>query len=455
MATLYFKYRSSKNQGFLTARFQFRITKNGKPKDVYFDALLDDKKFFVTKEYFDSVYKDPQLREKEKKSRSLEKRKFASTLDAEENKLREISIEAFNKVANPEDLKSDWFKKIIRSYLHPYLIEVPTKKASCENNLLDVIEHYKNNKTGLTLNSTKKMGVIKTKMERFQNDLGVKFKMEDINLSFRDQFVKWSTDNKYASGTIARDFGFIRTLCYYANDELDFPIDSKISRVKLKTEKIKNPFTNNRDNPEEILEPYLNEEEIKSLEDLNDLPEYLENARDLFLVGYETGQRISDYLRFDADMIKVIDGVTLIEFIQKKTKKQMLLPLSKRVLRILEKRDGEFPRRISDQKFNDYIKLVCEKAEINQKVLGVKKIKKLLDENDKDSGIWRGVAGYYTKSELISGHTARRSFCTNRYGKWATSDIMYFSGHSSEAMLLQYIKAKPVERALQIFKNLD
>ena len=122
MATLYFKYRSSKNQGFLTARFQFRITKNGKSKDVYFDALLDDKKFFVTKEYFNSVYKDPQLRDKEKKSRSLEKRKFASTLDAEENKLREISIEAFNKVANPEDLKSDWFKKIIRRYLHPYLM---------------------------------------------------------------------------------------------------------------------------------------------------------------------------------------------------------------------------------------------------------------------------------------------------------------------------------------------
>ena len=78
----------------------------------------------------------------------------------------------------------------------------------------------------------------------------------------------------------------------------------------------------------------------------------------------------------------------------------------------------------------------------------------MLDPNDEESGIWRGVPGYYPKKDLVAGHTARRSFCTNHYGIWPTSDIMYFSGHSTEAMLLQYIKAKPIERALQIFKNL-
>ena len=218
--------------------------------------------------------------------------------------------------------------------------------------------------------------------------------------------------------------------------------------------KIKNPFTDNRDNPEEILEAYLTPEEIEEIEKINDLPEYLDNARDIFLIGYETGQRISDYLRFDKEMLKTINGVTLINFIQKKTRKQMLLPLSSRVLRILEKRNGDFPRRISDQKFNDYIKLVCEKSKITQTILGVKRIKVLVDPKDEESGIWRGVPGYYPKKDLIAGHTARRSFCTNHYGIWPTSDIMYFSGHSTEAMLLQYIKAKPIERALQIFKNL-
>ena len=455
MATLYYKYRSTKNKAYLTARFQFRIFQDDKPKDIYFDALLNDERFFVEKEYFEKVYKIPAQREIEKNSKNLDRRKRASELDAEENKLRHLSIEEFNKISDPTTVTKEWFKSIVSKYLHPEAHLKKTKENKISDDLITVLEHYKDNKSNLTLNSKKKMGVVKSKMEAFQKDSGIKLRIIDINSNFRDDFIKWSIENHYASGTISRDLTFLRTICYYASNELDHEIDRKIERVKSKVEKIKNPFTNNRDNPEDILEPYLTPEEIKKIEDKKDLPEYLDNARDLFLIGYETGQRISDYLRFSKEMLKVIDGVTLVEFIQKKTKKQMLLPLSKRVLKILKKRNGEFPRRISDQKFNDYIKLVCQECEISETVLGVKRVKILLDENDEDSGIWRGVPGHFPKYELISGHTARRSFCTNHYGKWATSDIMYFSGHSTEAMLLQYIKAKPIERALQIFKNLD
>ena len=454
MATLYYKFRSTKNKGYLTARFQFRIEIDSKPKDIYFDARLEDQKFYVDKEYFNSIYKDPILREKEKNSKNLDKRKVASDLDAEENKLRNLAIDQFNKIENPESLTQEWFKDIINEYLHPGVKKKKSSLITIENNLIAVLEHYKNYKANLTLNTQKKMGVVKSKLERYENDLKIKLKISDISTEFRDQFIKWSTENHYASGTISRDLTFLRTICYYASNELDLEIYPKLDRVKAKSEKIKNPFTDNRDNPEEILEAYLTPQEIVEIEKINDLPEFLDNARDLFLIGYETGQRISDYLRFDKEMLKTINGVTLINFIQKKTKKQMLLPLSSRVLRILEKRNGEFPRRISDQKFNDYIKLVCRESKIIETTLGVKRIKVLKDLKDEESTIWRGVPGHYPKYELIAGHTARRSFCTNHYGLWPTSDIMYFSGHSTEAMLLQYIKAKPIERALQIFKNL-
>ena len=104
MATLYYKFRSTKNKGYLTARFQFRIEIDSKPKDIYFDARLEDQKFYVDKEYFNSIYKDPILREKEKNSKNLDKRKVASDLDAEENKLRNLAIDQFNKIENPESL---------------------------------------------------------------------------------------------------------------------------------------------------------------------------------------------------------------------------------------------------------------------------------------------------------------------------------------------------------------
>jgi len=455
MATLYYKFRSTKNKGYLTARFQYRIELDEKSKDIYFDARLEDPRFYVDKEYFSKTYKDPILREKEKNSKNLERRKVASDLDSEENRLRNLVIDQFNKVKDPESLTQEWFKDIINEYLHPGLKKKESSVKVKDNHLITVMEHYTSYKSSLTVNTIKKMGVVKSKLERYEQDFKTKLKITDINTDFRDQFVKWSQDNHYASGTISRDLTFLRTICYYASNELDLEIYSKIERVKAKAEKIKNPFTDNRDNPEEILEVYLTPVEIAEIEKNDELPEYLANARDIFLIGYETGQRISDYLRFDKEMLKTINGVTLINFIQKKTRKQMLLPLSSRVLKILEKRNGEFPRRISDQKFNDYIKLVCKESKITETTLGVKRIKVLKDSNDEESEIWRGIPGYYPKYELIAGHTARRSFCTNHYGIWPTSDIMYFSGHSTETMLLQYIKAKPIERALQIFKNLN
>jgi hypothetical protein len=35
-------------------------------------------------------------------------------------------------------------------------------------------------------------------------------------------------------------------------------------------------------------------------------------------------------------------------------------------MEILKKYDGNFPRKISDQKYNEHIKNVCEKAKINE-----------------------------------------------------------------------------------------
>ena len=119
MSTLHYKYRSTKNKGYLTARFQYRIDFGEKPKDIYFDALLEDKRFFVDKEYFSKTYKDPILREKEKNSKNLDKRKVASDLDAEENIIRNLVIDQFRAIENPETLTKEWFKDIISEYLHP------------------------------------------------------------------------------------------------------------------------------------------------------------------------------------------------------------------------------------------------------------------------------------------------------------------------------------------------
>ena len=84
--------------------------------------------------------------------------------------------------------------------------------------------------------------------------------------------------------------------------------------------------------------------------------DYLDNARDWLLIACYTGQRISDYLNFTSSMIITDeDGISYIEFSQKKTNTKMRLPILSKVSEILDKRNGEFPRRISEQKLNKYI----------------------------------------------------------------------------------------------------
>ena len=64
------------------------------------------------------------------------------------------------------------------------------------------------------------------------------------------------------------------------------------------------------------------------------------------MVNYQlfTGQRISDFMRFNKEMIRVEKNKALIEFDQQKTGKTMTIPLHNKVMLILEKYNGDFPK---------------------------------------------------------------------------------------------------------------
>ncbi len=172
--------------------------------------------------------------------------------------------------------------------------------------------------------------------------------------------------------------------------------------------------------------------------------EYLENARDWLIISCYTGQRVSDFLRFTKEMIRIENGESILEFTQKKTGKIMTIPVHPKVLKILEKRNGEFPRPISDQRYNEYIKKVCKKAKLKEKVQGGLQKKT-------ENGI-RKVSGKYKKWKLVTSHIGRRSFATNFYGKIPTTYLIYITGHSSESMFLNYIGKSNKDLAMEISK---
>ncbi len=172
---------------------------------------------------------------------------------------------------------------------------------------------------------------------------------------------------------------------------------------------------------------YLTEDELEVLRQF-DYSKYprLEKVRDLFLIAAWTGLRFSDFTRIHSDNIR--GNRIYIE--QQKTTKPVVIPCSPVFNQFWDKYDGKLPKVISNQKFNEYIKEVCKMAGINEPFF---------------KGITKGghrITKKYEKWELVSSHTARRSFATNHFKSGLpTIAIMNITGHKTEKAFLRYIKA--------------
>lgn len=164
----------------------------------------------------------------------------------------------------------------------------------------------------------------------------------------------------------------------------------------------------------------------------------LERTRDLFLVGCWTGLRFSDFTRIRQENIK--DGMITIQ--QQKTNEFVTIPLHPVFLCIWEKYNGNLPANISNQKFNDNLKDVCREAGLMEHVL-----KSITKGGKKQTTV-------YEKWQLVSSHTARRSFATNLYKSGFPSiSIMQITGHKTESSFLKYIKVTKEEHAKMLMAH--
>jgi integrase len=185
---------------------------------------------------------------------------------------------------------------------------------------------------------------------------------------------------------------------------------------------------------------YLTEGEIKELEAL-DLSQNkrLDNVRDLFLIGCYTGLRYSDYSILKPQQIK--DG--FIETIQLKTGDSIVMPIHPTVERILSKHNGQLPRSLCNQKTNDYLKEIGQtKPKGKDEPLLNETVSKTLTKGSVK------LTQTFKKWELLTTHTARRSFATNEYlAGTPTVTRMAITGHKTEKSFLRYIKLTPNEHA--------
>ena len=415
MATVNFLYRSTKEKANLHLRLLYRFNET----DFVFGA---NTKFEVLKDYWNKQHK--------KKSKDIDISNRQTEVNTELNKIENHVLNAFNSV-NPDEINKEWLQTQIDYYYNP-----PQQAEKLPTELNKYLLHYIDAKrTEVTESTIKKCNVIKQLLTRYQSHYKKNLLLTDIDTNFKTHFENYCLSNCYAPNTIARTIRFIKTICKHAKSnglETSYQLDS----IKVKYHKI-----------ESI---YLTVNELEAIEKTSGLVEHLNNARDWLLISCYTGQRVSDFMRFTKEMIrfeKNKEGVLkpLIEFTQKKTGKEMTVPLSQKVMDILGKRNGEFPRAISDQKYNDYIKIVCREAKITQKVNG-----SVISETAPESGIYRKETGVFEKCDLVTSHIGRRSFATNNYGTIPTSFLIYVTGHSTEAMFLNYIGKSNKDIAMEL-----
>lgn len=163
----------------------------------------------------------------------------------------------------------------------------------------------------------------------------------------------------------------------------------------------------------------------------------LETVRDMFVLGCHSGLRWSDYTDIKPENIKQGTNGLIIDIIQEKTKNQVVIPVNNIILEILTKYNHQLPKPISNQKFNDYLKEVAKMVDSlhNTETMVITK---------------GGKTKEVTKArhELISSHTARRSFATNAFEKGIeTKLIRAISGHRTDVSFYSYIKTDATKQA--------
>ena len=347
-----------------------------------------------------------------------------ANLDTDLATLKTDLLKEYNNSKGKKVVDADW----LRNFINP-----PQEQEKHPDKLVDYIDTFIEFKKADVKSSTvTKCNVIKHLLMRYEKETKTTLYIRDIDAKFKMDFEKYCIKVGYAPNTTARNIRFIKTFCRHAKAngvETHYQLDS----IKAKYHKVENI--------------YLDEKEIAAIEKIESkkLTEGLENARDWLLISCYCGQRVSDFLRFDKSMIryeknKAGELKPLIEFTQVKTEKIMTIPLHKKIIEIMKKYDGNFPRKISDQKYNEHIKKVCEAAEINQPTHGT-----LFDHKIKEK-----VTKDYPKHLMVSSHIGRRSFASNNYGKIPTSFLMYITGHTTAAMFLTYIGKSNKDIAMEL-----
>lgn len=282
-------------------------------------------------------------------------------------------------------------------------------------------------------------------LRKFEKSVNKEYDFNDINMAFYKDYVAFLNQQNYALNTIGKNINWLKTLMNVALVE-DFHHNQIFKDKRFKGARI------------DVDSIYLTKEDLDKIRavNLNDKSYGYDLARDIFMIGVWTAQRVSDYNNINREDIQertikkivnkedpehpgqtisyvITKKILVLNITQRKTGTKVYIPCSTELRMILEKYDFNIPR-LSDQNVNDNMKKIAMWAG--------------LDEPIRIDYVEGGHKKHVIKKkyELVHTHTARRTGATLMYlSGMNIMDIMKITGHSTPQTLKKYIKADQLE----------
>lgn len=388
--------------------------------------LRHNEKYFYARTSYNIKPEDWDKRKQRIKQGRLHSKR--DTINSILGSLESHIINLWNVQIDKSLLEKAWLQNIVDKFFASLSKEIKESEEitlkGFINNVMESIDEYVDPISGKKLSpkTIKKHERTQEVINEFIDSNYPGILIKEVDYQFYKDFLQYLTNKEgFAINTVGK---YIAGLKMFLNRALEIGIYV---------------HTKNFKKPSEVSDSiYLNEEELLKIYNL-DLSEKkrLEKVRDLFIVGCWTGLRFGDLTSLTRDVIvknRIIEN--------EKTGNIVPIPLHWMTKAILEKYDYNLPVAISNQKFNDYIKEVCNEAKIKDEIIkGITK----KGERKKDS---------FKKYKLVSAHTARRSFATNLYNSgFPILSIMAITGHTTEKTFLGYIRKTPEEHAKHLEKH--
>lgn len=251
----------------------------------------------------------------------------------------------------------------------------------------------------------------------FQNEIGRMFETKDISCDVLKQFVRHLERKNLKKTTIQNIVLKIKTLIKKAYNN-GWAVDYSYQDFRVACE--------------DLTFIYLDDKELPRIFYFDGLTKSEKEIRDLFIVGCYTGLRYSDYSRLTRANFR--NG--FIEITTRKTRTKVCLPIPRFVKEIYERYGYSLPKARCIQYFNKAIKTICRKVGLTERIIFDREIGGEIITFEKD------------KCDLVTSHTARRSFATNMLLEGQSEvDIMKLTGHRSMQCFAKYISTTRIENA--------